>query len=306
MKRLASLMYCFDCLQCLFLPPRLAVDISPCYDDSDEDISVDGDYELSDRANTDRANQLRENNKIQSSHNKCEDIVLTNQTTKNHNSKSHNHSCSWYSRHNTPDKTAKDIYNHEHVADVTLDNIHNICLDSEFKRCVEEEGNDFKEDVCTCEMVDNRWKRYHQSIPVTDAANENCRRALNQYFDAELSSCYDEETRLEYENYQSHNLLAEGNGSSQLTNTPRCSGQCSTTMQWSFKNISVDRNDNICHQDTQPDETLEDHVDEVKEFETLGCTDEGSSGSHEELPVDLDEDIDIIDKMVGNCVLCMY
>ncbi|BFZ24640.1 hypothetical protein BsWGS_27679 [Bradybaena similaris] len=277
---------------------RLAVDISPCYDDSDEDISVDGDYELSDRANTDRANQLRENNKIQSNHNKSEDNVLTNQTTKNHNSKSHNHSCSWYSRHNTPDKTAKDIYNHEHVADMSLDNIQNICLDSEFKRCVEEEGNDFKEDVCTCEMVDNRWKRYHQSIPVTDAANENCRRAFNQYFDAEQSCCFDEETRLEYETYQSHNLLAEDNGSSQLTDTPRCSGKCSANMQWPVKNISVDRNDNICHQDTQPEEALVDHTDEDKEFQTLGCTDEGSSGSHEELPIDLDEDIDIIDKMV--------
>lgn len=277
---------------------RLAVDISPCYDDSDEETSVDGDYEHLDRINSDKAHQLRENNKTQSNHNRSEEIVLTNQTIKHNNSRSHNHSCSWYSRHNTPDKIAKDIYNHEHVTDVALDNIHNICLDSEFKRCVEEEGNDFKEDVCDCEVVDNRWKTCHQSHPVGDAANENCRRPFNQYLDAELSSCFEGETGLEYETYQSLNSLAEGNGSPELTDSPRCAGRSTTSMQWTYNNISVDRNENFCHQGTQPVETPEGQVEEDEDQQTLGCNDELSSESQEELPIDLDEDIDIIDKMV--------
>ena len=54
------------------------------------------------------------------------------------------HVCNWYSRQNTSDKTAKDIYNHEHF--LTDSKQYNaLALDSEFKRHLEEEGNDFKD-----------------------------------------------------------------------------------------------------------------------------------------------------------------
>ncbi|RUS85972.1 hypothetical protein EGW08_006242, partial [Elysia chlorotica] len=144
---------------------RLAVDLTPedeyCF--HDDRPSVD--------ATNENLSAHQETNMTRSDDNRRQDFGNNNNNNSN-NSTAHQdyggssgssgssvpcgragHVCSWYSRQGTPDKTAKDIYNHEHLH-TDAKQFSTRPLDSEFKRHVEEEGNDFKE-VALCEEMTN-------------------------------------------------------------------------------------------------------------------------------------------------------
>ncbi|GFO49127.1 C-jun-amino-terminal kinase-interacting protein 1 [Plakobranchus ocellatus] len=121
------------------------------------------------------------------------------------------HVCSWYSRENTPDKTAKDIYNHEHLLTGSAQSdtkiYSSVPLDSEFKRHLEEEGNDFKDvrlyDEIDCDKIrqthaagilseENSTTKddYDELDQLFQNGNSHPKRDSPCFADAELSCCF--------------------------------------------------------------------------------------------------------------------
>lgn len=273
---------------------RLAVDISPIYDDD----SADDDHD--DDAKDNAAAELIDSNKAIAKQDTREENILQKQNIKyanrqHHNNGGHYHCCNWYSRHNTPDKQAKDIYNHEHVGDVSLESFQTMPLDSEFKRCVEEEGNDFKEEIHLCEVIDNNWENGNHNFPPPDSGSDHIPQHNCQYF--QLSPSFDDDDRLKNGTSQSCTLVGGDNVPTQCSSIPRYNNSVSQ-VQWRHQN-NMDRNENFCHVETPfCNADQDENADDENEDNSPTYTAEVSSVSEDELPVDLDEDIDVNDKMV--------
>ncbi|KAH9525257.1 hypothetical protein Btru_000845 [Bulinus truncatus] len=284
---------------------RLVVDISPGFDDDDPDdpYADDRDDLTNDLDNgngqTTDAIAKRNQNFYRTNSNNVQDNLTVgmdfNQNRHQHSHtrsqhRPHSHSCSWYSRQNTPDKTAKDIYNHEHVLNGESygEDFQRVPLDSEFKRLVEEEGNDYKEEF------EDTWEEEETQMNVSQTSVRNDRR-LNQYSDAELSSSVEDVPSLEMgkrrasrccrdEECDDESLYGSNDGS--LPTKRLCVAECDDE--------GYEKGSEESGEYENGDESL-DNLEDVVMPE-----------APEELPIDGDEDVDLFDKQIEPSLITSY
>ncbi|KAI8791530.1 JNK-interacting protein 1 isoform X1, partial [Biomphalaria glabrata] len=281
------------------------VDISPGFDDDDDDTDytdIDGkDDTANDLDNGNgpaldtitRKNQnfykTSNSNTTQDNTASSLDFNLNRHQHSRSQHRQHNHSsCSWYSRQNTPDKTAKDIYNQEHVlnGETYGENFHKVPLDSEFKRFVEEEGNDYKEEF------DDTWEEETQmNLSQTSAPIE---RRLNQYSDAELSSSLEDVPGLEVCKRRASKC---------------CEDECEEQSLYDSNDGSIPPKRRCLHEGG--DEGYEKGSEESGEFEDVdesldNFEDVVMPEAPEELPIDCDEDVDVFDKQIEPSLITSY
>ncbi|XP_059169874.1 uncharacterized protein LOC131951470 isoform X2 [Physella acuta] len=283
---------------------RLVVDISPDYDEDDEQDETANEANDNPTESVDNDNQRKTEfpanknlNFARTNNNRfleenSETSLDFNQNRHQHSrARPHNHSCSWYSRQNTSDKTAKDIYNHEHVfsGEAKGDNFQTVHLDSEFKRCVEEEGNDFKE-ASICQQYDNIWEE--PSINYQDINNQNKAR-LRQYSDADLSSCLEDTPWCESSRRRAHKSSDDDNSESTLYGG--ADGDLPSKRRCVEDARSLGSEERA---ETGDEESLDDSLDNIEDVVLPEAP--------EELPVDCDEDVDVFEKQMDQSLITSF
>ncbi|XP_012940667.1 SKI family transcriptional corepressor 2, partial [Aplysia californica] len=267
-----------------------------------------------------------------------------------HNTHYHNNhgGCSFYSRQNTPDKTAKDIYNHEHVlsGDVSSEDFQKVPLDSEFKRTVEEDGYDFKE-VSLFDEIENTETSTSLYDELEHNGNNNVAHhygrsplrggdGRDHYRDAELSCCFKDASRLDNHAVKkkkrgsSGGKLLEGthnhgdreggtvtrdyaNGCNKRRRRLAKEGVGKGEEGCSDENVTDDEeddedfdevaaaqsNDDIMEDDlVDVEDDVEEEEDDDDDLSIMEFDPTCVVQAPEELPIDLDEDIDVVDKQV--------
>lgn len=280
---------------------RLVVDISPGFDEDDDvnDLSAEtevdnGNNLVSDviakrNLNHNKTLNLNDNSFRADSNSSAAHLDFNqnkNQPTRNNN-RGHNHSCSWYSRQNTPDKTAKDIYNHEHVlsGEAYGDDFQRVRLDSEFKRFVEEEGNDYKE-APICQDFEDTWAE--PGMNFSELGNKGSHRHHHQYSDADLSCCLEDMPGLDNSKHQAYSGLGDGQDDRTLYDT------ADRNSPQKRRCLADDDSDEKESDDTGDDDTGDDMDDVVL------------PEAPEELPIDCDEDVDLFENQMEQSMITSF
>ncbi|CAL1534157.1 unnamed protein product [Lymnaea stagnalis] len=291
---------------------RLVVDISPGFDEDDEidelvaetnftTHDVDNDNNLTSDAIAKR--NLIYNKTLNLNNNSFRgDKASTanldfnqnkNQFTRNNN-RGHSHSCSWYSRQNTPDKTAKDIYNHEHVlsGEAYGDDFQRVRLDSEFKRFVEEEGNDYKE-APICQEFEDTWAEPTMNFSEMGKKGHHHHRHHHQYSDADLSCCLEDTPGLDNSKRQAcDDSSDDADVGRSLYDT------ADGSIPLKRRSTEDDESDEKGSDDTGDDEFGDDSLENMD--------DAVMPEAPEELPIDCDEDVDVFENQMEQSMITSF